>query len=205
VAADTRYRELTVHRPTAYRPRDQFEAAAPYLAVRTANDPVRHAAAVRRAGEAMWPGATFSSIQRLDHFSTEPLTRSRVTAALFVAFAAICLLMSTIGLYGVITIQVVARTREIGIRMALGARRGAVLRAVLLEGAMMTLFGLMGGTAMAALLGGWLHTILYGVAVHDAATIAIVAVLISVVAGVATYLPARRAAGIEPTAALRDW
>jgi putative ABC transport system permease protein len=69
----------------------------------------------------------------------------------------------------------------------------------------MTLFGLMGGTAMAALLGGWLHTILYGVAVHDAATIAIVAVLISVVAGVATYLPARRAAGIEPTAALRDW
>jgi predicted permease len=205
VAADTRYRELTVHRPTAYRPRDQFEAAPPYLAVRTIGDPVRLAPAVRRAGEAMWPGATFSSIQRLDRFSTEPLTRSRVTAALFVAFAAICLLLSTIGLYGVITTQVVERTREIGIRMALGARRATVLRAVLLEGAMMTLFGVIGGTAIAALLGGWLDTILYGVALHDAATIAAVAVVISVVTGVATYLPARRAAGIEPTAALREW
>jgi putative ABC transport system permease protein len=205
VAADTRYRELTVHRPTAYRPRDQFEAAPPYLAVRTAGDPVRLAPAVRRAGEAVWPGATFSSMQRLDRFSTEPLARSRVTAALFVAFAAICLLLSTIGLYGVITTQVVERTREIGIRMALGARRGTVLRAVLLEGAMMTLMGLMGGTAIAALLGGWLDTILYGVAVHDVATIAAVTALISVVTGVATYLPARRAAGIEPTAALREW
>ena len=98
VSADTRYRELTVLRPTAYRPRDQFEAAPPYLAVRTAGDPVDLAPAIRRAGEAMWPGATFSSLQRLDHFSTEPLARSRVTAALFVAFAAICLLLSTIGL-----------------------------------------------------------------------------------------------------------
>ena len=163
VAADTRYRELTVLRPTAYRPRDQFEAAPPYLAVRTAGDPVGLAPAIRRAGEAMWPGATFSSLQRLDHFSTEPLARSRVTAALFVAFAAICLLLSTIGLYGVVTAQVADRTRDIGIRVALGAPRGTVLRAVLLEGAMLTLLGLMGGTAIAALLGGWLETLLYGV------------------------------------------
>ncbi len=205
VAADTRYRELTVLRPTAYRPRDQFEAAPPYLAVRTAGDPVGLAPAIRRAGEAMWPGATFSSLQRLDHFSTEPLARSRVTAALFVAFAAICLLLSTIGLYGVVTAQVTDRTRDIGIRVALGAPRGTVLRAVLLEGAMLTLLGLMGGAAMAALLGGWLETLLYGVSGHDTATIASVAVLMCVVTGVATYIPARRAAGIEPTAALREW
>jgi putative ABC transport system permease protein len=204
VAADTRYRELTVLRPTAYRPRDQFEAAPPYLAVRTAGDPVGLAPAIRRAGEAMWPGATFSSLQRLDRFSTEPLARSRVTAALFVAFAAICLLLSTIGLYGVITAHVVERTRDVGIRMALGAPRGTVLRAVLLEGATMTLVGLIGGTAIAALSSGWLETILYGVNRHDAATIAGVAVLIWVVTGVATYLPARRAASIEPMAALRE-
>ena len=205
VAADTRYRELTVLRPTAYRPRDQFEAAPPYLAVRTAGDPVGLAPAIRRAGEAMWPGATFSSLQRLDHFSTEPLARSRVTAALFVAFAAICLLLSTIGLYGVITAHVVERTRDVGIRMALGASRGAVLRALMLEGATMTLLGLVGGTTIAALFSGWLDTILYGVTRHDTATIASVAVLICVVTGVATYIPARRAAGIEPTAALREW
>ena len=204
VSADTRYRELTVLRPTAYRPRDQFEAAPPYLAVRTAGDPVDLAPAIRRAGEAMWPGATFSSLQRLDHFSTEPLARSRVTAALFVAFAAICLLLSTIGLYGVITAHVVERTREVGIRMALGAPRGTVLRAVLLEGAMMTLFGVIGGTAIAALLSAWLGTILYGVSRHDAPTIAGVALLVCLVTAVATYIPARRAARVEPTTALRE-
>jgi putative ABC transport system permease protein len=204
VAADTRYRALTVLRPTAYRPRAQFEAAPPYLAVRTAGDPVGLAPAIRRAGEAMWPGSTFSSLQRLDHFSTEPLARSRVTAALFVAFGAICLLLSTIGLYGVITHHVVERTREVGIRMALGAPRGAVLRAVLLEGAMMTLVGLIGGTAIAALVSEWLETILYGVSRHDAATIAGVALLICLVTAVATYIPARRAASVEPTTALRE-
>ena len=115
-----------------------------------------------------------------------------------------CLLLSTIGLYGVVTAHVVERIREIGIRMALGASRGAVLRAVLREGAMMTLVGTIGGTAIAALFSGWLETILYGVSRHDPATLAGVALLIGVVTGVATFIPARRAAGTEPTAALRD-
>jgi len=130
--------------------------------------------------------------------------RSRVTAALFVAFAAICLLLTTIGLYGVVTAQVVERTREIGIRTALGASKGIVLRSVLLEGAVMTLIGMIGGAAIAALFSGWLKTILYGVSRHDSATIAGVAVLMCLVTGVATYIPARRAASIEPTAALRE-
>jgi putative ABC transport system permease protein len=210
VAADTRYRELTVLRPTAYRPRDQFEAqfaaaaALPFLAVRTAGDPIGLAPAIRSAGQAMWPGATFASLRRLDGYSSESLARSRVTAALFVAFAAICLLLSTIGLYGVVTAQVVERTREVGIRMALGAPRGVVLRAVLLEGATMALIGMIGGAAIATLFSGWLETILYGVSRHDPATIAGVALLVCLVTGVATYIPARRAASIEPTAALRE-
>jgi ABC-type lipoprotein release transport system permease subunit len=70
---------------------------------------------------------------------------------------------------------------------------------------MMTFLGLISGTAIAALFSGWLDTILYGVSRHDAATIAGVALLMCVVTGVATYIPARRAAGIEPTAALREW
>jgi ABC-type antimicrobial peptide transport system permease subunit len=152
----------------------------------------------------MWPGATFTSLRRLDGYSSEPLARSRVTAALFVAFAAVCLLLSTIGLYGVVTAHVVERTREIGIRMALGAPGGAVLRAVLLEGAMMTLFGMIGGATIAVLFGGWLETILYGVSRHDAATIAAVALLMCVVTGIASYIPARHAASVEPTVALRE-
>ncbi|HZA35076.1 MAG TPA: FtsX-like permease family protein, partial [Vicinamibacterales bacterium] len=141
---------------------------------------------------------------RLDGYSSEPLARSRVTAALFVGFAAVCLLLSTIGLYGVVTAQVVERTREIGIRMALGAPRGMVLGAVLREGAIVTLIGVIGGAAVAALFSRWLQTILYGVSRHDLATIVGVALLMCVVTGVAAYIPARRAASIEPTAALRQ-
>jgi hypothetical protein len=204
VAADTRYRELMAVRPTAYRPRAQFETAPPFLAVRTAGDPIGLAPAIRSASRAMWTGATFTSLRRLDGYSSEPLARSRVTAALFVAFAAVCLLLSTIGLYGVVTAHVVERTREIGIRMALGATSAAVLRAVLLEGATMTIIGTIGGAAIAALAGGWLDTILYGVSRQDPATIAGVALLIGLVTGVATYIPASRAASIEPTEALRE-
>jgi putative ABC transport system permease protein len=205
VAADTRYRELTAIRPTVYRPRPQFETAPAYLAVRTAGDPIALAPAIRRAGQEVWPGVTFTSVRRLDDYSSEPLARSRVTAALFVGFAAVCLLLSTIGLYGVVTAHVVERTREIGIRMALGAPRGVVLRAVLLEGATMTLIGMTGGGAMAATFSGWVESILYGISGDDPATIAGVAVLVCLVTGVATYIPARRAASVEPTMALREW
>ena len=87
--------------------------------------------------------------------------------------------------------------------MALGAPKGVVLRAVLLEGAMMTLIGMVGGAAIAALFSGWLQTILYGVSRHDPAPIAGVALLMCLVTGVASYIPGRRAANVEPTAALR--
>ena len=204
VAADTRYRELTTVRPTAYLPRAQFEAAPLFLAVRTADDPIALAPAIRSAGQPEWPGVTFTSLRRLDDYTSEPLARSRVTAALFVGFAAICLLLSTIGLYGVVTVHAAKRTREVGIRMALGAPRSVVLLSVLLEGATMTLIGMIGGAAIAALFSGWLESILYGVGRHDPATIAAVALLVCLVTGVATYIPARRAARVEPTVALRE-
>jgi predicted permease len=204
VSADTRYRELTIQRPTAYRPRDQFEVAPPCLAIRGAVDPAGLAPAIRNAGRTAWAGSTFTSLRRLDGYSAEPLARPRVTAALFVAFAAVCLLLSTIGLYGVVTAHVMERTREVGIRMALGATRRAVLGGVLLEGATTTLFGLTGGVAVAALFSTWLETILYGVSRHDAPTVAGVALLMCLVTGVATYIPARRAASVEPTTALRE-
>ena len=204
LAADTRYRELTAIRPTVYLPRAQFEAAPGFLAVRTAGDPIALGPAIRGAGQAVWPGMTFTSLRRLGDYSSEPLARSRMTAALFVGFAAICLLLSTIGLYGVVAAHVAERTREVGIRLALGAQKSVVLRAVLLEGATMTLVGMLGGAPIAALFSGWLESILYGVGRHDPATIAGVALLVCLVTGIAAYVPARRAASVEPTVALRE-
>lgn len=205
VAADTRYRELTTIRPTVYRPRAQFDASPSFLAIRTAGDPLRMAAAIRRAGQTTWPGVLFTSLRRLDRYSSAPLARSRMTAALFVGFAVVCLLLSTIGLYGAVAAHVVERTREIAIRVALGAPRGVVLRSVLLEGVSMTLIGLTAGATIALLMSGWLETILYGVSRNDPATIAGVAFLVCLVTGIATYIPAKRAASVEPTAALREW
>ncbi len=204
VAADTRYRELTDIRPTVYRPRAQFDAAPGFLAVRTAGDPIALAPAIRSIGQAEWPGMTFTSLRRLDDYTSEPLARSRVTAGLFVGFASICLLLSTVGLYGVVASHVADRTREVGIRMALGAPKSVVLRAVLREGAEMTIVGVIAGAAVAALFSDWIESILYGVSRHDPATIASVTLLVCLVSGVATYIPARRAASVEPTAALRE-
>ena len=144
-------------------------------------------------------------MQRLDDYASRPLARPRITAALLVGFATVCLLLSTIGLYGVVAAHLAERTREIGIRTALGAPASAVLRAVLLEGGRMTLIGLIGGAAIFAGFGRWIESILYGVSRHDLVTIAGVAVLVCLVTGIATYLPARRAARVEPTTALREW
>ena len=82
VAPDARYRDLRVIRPTVYRPRPQFEAAPGFLAVRTAGEPIALAGAMRSAGQAQWPGVRFRLYRRLDDDSSEPLARSRVTAAL---------------------------------------------------------------------------------------------------------------------------
>jgi hypothetical protein len=203
VAANTRYRELTVLRPTAYRPRAQFEAAHQFLAVRTAGDPIGLAPAIRRAGQAMWPGATFTSLRRLDGYSSEPLAGSRVTAALFVAFAAICLLLSTIGLYGVVTAHVVERTREIGIRMALGASAPSVLRQVTGEGARIVGAGLVAGSVLALAFARMLSGLLFGVSPADPLTLAGMIALLAVVAALAIWSPARRAVTIDPIHALR--
>ena len=119
-------------------------------------------------------------------------------------FAVVCLLLSSIGLYGVVAAHVVERTREVGIRVALGAPKSLVLRSVLIEGATMTLIGMVGGATIAALFSNWLEPLLYGVSRHDLATIVGVAVLMCLVTGVATYIPARRASSVEPMKALRE-
>ena len=130
-------------------------------------------------------------------------TRPRFYAALLSTFGAIAGFIAVIGLYGVLSYVVGQRTKELGIRMALGAQRAAVLKLVLRQGAVIVGIGVVLGVAGAAALTRYLGAMLYDLGTLDPATFAIVAASFAVVALAAAYLPARRATAIDPLAALR--
>jgi len=123
---------------------------------------------------------------------------------LFMAFAAFALLLAAIGTYGVLSYVVTQQRREIGIRMALGAERGLVLRSVMGHGLKLTAVGLVAGLAGALVLTRLMGTLLFGVRPNDPATLAGVAAVITVVAAVASLVPALRATRVDPMIALRD-
>jgi putative ABC transport system permease protein len=128
----------------------------------------------------------------------------RFTMALLASFAALALFLASIGIYGVLSYLVGQRTREIGIRIALGASRKDVLGMVLAEGSRMTLVGLAIGIAGALALTRLMSTMLFGVSATDLSTFLLVAVTLSSIAIFACYVPARRAMKIDPLEALRD-
>jgi putative ABC transport system permease protein len=135
----------------------------------------------------------------IDQYNSSP----RTTSWLFTAFSTIALVLGAIGLYSLISYSVTAQTQEIGIRMALGAERGEVLRRVLLHGLALAGSGVVIGTIAALGLTRLLRTLLYGVGPADPATFLMVAAVLIGVAALAAYLPARRAASIDPMSALR--
>jgi ABC-type antimicrobial peptide transport system permease subunit len=130
-------------------------------------------------------------------------TRPRFYAVLLSTFGAIAGFIAVIGIYGVLSYVVGQRTKEIGVRMALGAQRRAVLELVLRQGAAIVAIGVVSGVASAALLTRYLEAMLFGITALDAATFAGVAAAFAAVAMLAAYLPARRATSIDPLEALR--
>jgi ABC-type antimicrobial peptide transport system permease subunit len=123
---------------------------------------------------------------------------------LFTGFAVVALLLASVGIYGVLSYVVGQRTQEIGIRMALGAQRGDVLRVFLRDGARMTLIGVAAGGIAALALTRLMASILFEVKPTDPVTFGGVAVLLCAIALLASYIPARRAASVEPMQALRS-
>jgi putative ABC transport system permease protein len=144
-----------------------------------------------------------SQIQSLHGWVSEAASGPRSTASLFVIFAALALALGAVGIYGVISYSVAQRTREIGIRMALGARRQEVLLLIVGQCARLASLGVAIGLAGALLLTRLMSSLLYGVGAADPATYASVAILLVVVALAASYLPARRAMRMDPAIALR--
>jgi putative ABC transport system permease protein len=189
--------------PEAYFPETQNTSNYLALVMRTANDPAGQVAALRSVVHSLDKDLPLIEVQTLAELVSESSRERRFVTVLLGLFAATGLVLASVGIYGVISYAVAQRTREIGIRMAFGAGMGAVVRMVLGEGVKVVLAGVGAGIAGAWALTRYLEKLLFGVRPTDPATFAAVALLIALVAQAACYIPARRAAGIDPMSALR--
>jgi len=162
------------------------------------------AAALRTAVRQVDPEQAVSRIQSLPDLLAGSASRTRFVFALLALFAGLALLLSCLGLYGVLSWSVGERTHEIGIRMALGARPRDVLRQVFLEGMAPVAAGLILGLAAARLLGGLLADQLYDVRAGDPLAFTVAALVVLAAGLVATYFPAHRATQVDPLTALRE-
>jgi predicted permease len=172
------------------------------LVVRTSGEPLAMLPAVRAEIRQLDPRLPVADVRRLDDVAAAALAQPRFTALLLTTFALLALLLAAIGLYGVISFMAARRTNEMGVRLALGARRSDIVRIVMGEGIVLAAVGVLVGIAASAVLTRLLEAQLFGVARLDAATFLAVPTLLLLVAGLASYLPARRAAAVSPVAAL---
>jgi predicted permease len=206
VVPDTRYRDLREARASVYFPLRQsfFPFAPTTLAIRTSGPTAAVVAALRRAIADMAPGVALASAAPFQTLLERPLAQPRLNALLLAAFALASVALAAVGLFAVMATMVRQRTRELGVRMALGATAADVARLVLRRGMALaaagTLLGLLGALAANRLLAA----MLYEVEPTDAATLAAVAALLLTVAAAASLVPARSGARIEPMAALRS-
>lgn len=173
------------------------------ILLKTAADPLALAEAVRKRIHEIEPTRAVYGVQRLSDSVSSTLTERRFQIALLRAFAATALL-AAIGVYGVTAFLVSLRTREIGLRAALGATPARIFRQILREGASMTLAGAAFGLAAALALTRYLASFLFAVAPTDPVTFAAVPLLLACVSGIALWLPAHRATNIDPLVALRE-
>ena len=178
-------------------------ADAVAVVLRTAGDPAAVMGPVRRAVAQIDSREVIYGVQTMDEVIAGSLAARRLSMILLGIFAALALVLSCVGIYGVISYVVGQRTHEIGVRMALGAQRRDVMRLVLGEGARMALVGVAAGIAAALGLTRLMANQLFGVTAQDPLTFAAVAVVLTLVALLACYLPARRAVRVDPMVALR--
>ena len=204
VAGDVKYRGLPENPtkdPDIYLPFVDRNAIVA-IAVRTTGEPTAVAGAIRSAIRAADPSITVYSVRSMDELIGAQTAQSRFIMWLMGAFAAIALSLAVIGIYGVMSYLVAQRTREIGVRLALGAAGGDILRLVVGNGARLIAAGIVIGVAAAFALERLVSTLLFGVTALDAAAAAAVAIL-AAVALIACYVPALRATRVSPISALR--
>jgi putative ABC transport system permease protein len=184
----------------------QWIVGRPYaIAIRTVvKDPSSLSNALQQAVTAAEPGSAIDHVRTMEEIVEQERSSDRAEMILFGAFAMTALLLAAVGIFGVMAFAVAQRTHEIGVRMALGADRGDVVRLLLVSGMRMAFLGLLIGLAGALVLGRLMHSTLYGVKTMDMMSLAGVAALLFVVATTACWLPARRSAAIDPMQALKN-
>jgi len=190
--------ELTVYYIHAHLPYTGM-----VFVVRASVDPLSLAGAVRRVIHGVDPAQPVAQVRTMEAVVRETFARQTFSALLLGGFSLVSLVLAAVGIYGVLAYSVTERTREIGVRVALGADPGRILALVLGSGMRVVLFGALVGTGGALALTGLLNSLLFGVKAHDPATFATVPAVLIAVALAAAYLPARRASRLAPVDALK--
>jgi len=204
VVADIRNLELReAGAPEFYLSALQDSFANMFLVVRTSVEPTAVAGAIRQAAAEVDKSAAVSDIKTMDHIVSAAVTQPRFNLFLLGLFSGIALLLSAAGIYGVTAYSVAQRTHEFGIRMALGAQVGDVLRMIIRQGMLLISIGVALGLAASFVLTRLLRSLLFGVSVTDPLTFVAITVLLTLVALIACYVPARRATKVDPLTALR--
>jgi predicted permease len=205
IVRDTKYTSLgETAQPIVYMPLIQRHETGVTLYVRASVPPGPLVTQIRRELQALEPNLPVPSIQTMNDTIATSLYAPRMGAMLLTVFGGLALLLASLGIYGVLAFTISRRTREIGIRMALGADRRRVFRLVIREGMMLVVIGLAIGLGAGLYFSGSIKTFLYEVNTRDITTFATVPCVLAAVALLACYLPARRAMKVDPMVALRE-
>jgi predicted permease len=204
VVKDAKYRSLNEGpQPMAYYSYSQNNWYLGNFEVRFSGEPGAIVSAVRQAIKEVNRNLPIAEVAMFSEQVDRSLVQQKLIARLSGFFGLLALLLAAIGLYGVISYSVTQRTREIGIRMALGAERHNVLRLVLGQGAKLALIGVLAGLGASWALTRWIESLLFGVSATDPTTFVVIALSLIAVALLACYIPARRATKVDPMVALR--
>jgi predicted permease len=188
---------------TLFYPVDQFGAGSRYLVARTSSDPAKLAPAIVEQIRALDPDLPVYDVSTMERRMHDSLARQRFSTLLLGVFAASALALAAIGIYGVLAYWVEQRTHEVGIRLALGARQGDILRLVIRRASILLLLGVAGGLAGAYALTHLMSSMLFKVSATDLLTFTVLPALLAAVGLLASYIPARRATKVDPMVALR--
>lgn len=204
IIADVRQTSITAEPiPQIYFPYAQHPLSRMALVVRASGDPAALSGAIRREMSHMHPNVPLAGAQTIDDLVSDVLAPRRFSTLLLASYAALAILLAVVGVYAVTSYSIAERTREIGVRIALGARPRDVVSLIVRERSLIAGVGLSAGLILSLIFGRVLQTLLYGVTAHDPGTLSAAAVLLAAVVLSAIVIPAAKAARLDPVVALR--